>query len=326
VAVLAIAGTPFLSGFYSKEMILVHAAAFVELSRGQGLGWMWELIFILPAIVAYVTAFYMTRCWMLTFWGKPRNHALADAARERPTMWVPLIALAAMSIIAGTLLGVREMLESAMSESTSFVRELAGGRDSPDPFATAWPIDLPKIHESPESLSPLVDAEPESVQQDNPHLVAGLQRAETATFWAFLGGILPALIVYSAGAKLAARVGAWPGVKQVRAWIEAGFYFDVLYAHVFQAVTLAFSRLAAGFDVLIIDPLIDFLAGTVRRLARFTEGFDRFIVDGAVGGVSTLWQVTGSLVRLPQAGAIRIYITLTVAILTLGIAWIVWWN
>src|SRR5687767_2956455 len=68
IAVLAIAGTPFLSAYYSKDMILAHAGGFAKLGMEQGSGW-YTLFFWIPSIIAVVTAFYMTRCWMLTFWG-----------------------------------------------------------------------------------------------------------------------------------------------------------------------------------------------------------------------------------------------------------------
>ena len=81
VAVLAIAGVPFFAGYYSKDMILRHAGAFAALATASGPGHEWRsqagtgCSSLVPTAVAYLTAFYMTRCWMLTFWGKPRNRA-----------------------------------------------------------------------------------------------------------------------------------------------------------------------------------------------------------------------------------------------------------
>src|SRR6185436_4295024 len=98
IAVLAIAGTPFFSGYYSKDMILMHAASFGFVASEHGHAkWYW-VFFYAPTIMAYVTAFYMTRCWMLTFWGKPRNQHLYDHAHEKPIMFIPLIVLAVLSI------------------------------------------------------------------------------------------------------------------------------------------------------------------------------------------------------------------------------------
>src|SRR5205085_4601038 len=91
LAVFAIAGTPFLSAYYSKDMILAHAGAFAATAThgGHGSNYYW-LLFYTPTIIAYVTAFYMMRCWMLTFWGKPRNQHLYDHAHESWILWFPL--------------------------------------------------------------------------------------------------------------------------------------------------------------------------------------------------------------------------------------------
>src|SRR3954468_15388120 len=104
IAVFAIAGTPGFAGFYSKDMILAHAASFGHLSHEEGRNGAYWLFFILPTCIAYVTAFYMTRCWMLTFWGKPRNKHLYDHAHESPIMWLPLAVLAVASVIGGRFL------------------------------------------------------------------------------------------------------------------------------------------------------------------------------------------------------------------------------
>src|SRR5688500_6104876 len=56
IAVLAIAGTPFFSGYYSKDLILGNAGSFGALAEVSGKShWYW-LLFIIPTIIAYVTA------------------------------------------------------------------------------------------------------------------------------------------------------------------------------------------------------------------------------------------------------------------------------
>jgi hypothetical protein len=82
-------------------------------------------------VIAYVTAFYMMRCWTLTFWGKPRNQHLYDHAHETPVMWIPLVALAFLSIIGGRFLNVRDMLEATQRETKNYCNF--------DAYATAWP-------------------------------------------------------------------------------------------------------------------------------------------------------------------------------------------
>src|SRR5204862_1291561 len=57
VGVLAIAGTPLFSGWYSKDAILVSALSFVSLNPRH------FLLFVLPLLTAGITAFYMFRLW-----------------------------------------------------------------------------------------------------------------------------------------------------------------------------------------------------------------------------------------------------------------------
>ena len=94
VATLAIAGIPGLSGFFSKDEILASAWA----SGHQG-------IWLAGMICAGLTAFYMTRLYILTFRGKSRlSHEAEHHLHESPpSMIVPLAVLAVLSIIGGYL-------------------------------------------------------------------------------------------------------------------------------------------------------------------------------------------------------------------------------
>src|SRR5882672_964386 len=127
VAVFAIAGTPYLSGFYSKDMILAHAGGYAGLGAAAGHKSYW-LFFIIPSCIAVVTAFYMTRCWMLTFWGRPRNQHLYDHAHEAPLLYIPLIVLAIPSIIAGRYMMVQQLIESSTGEGSRYVAHMRRDR------------------------------------------------------------------------------------------------------------------------------------------------------------------------------------------------------
>jgi NADH-quinone oxidoreductase subunit L len=92
IGTLAIAGIPGLAGFFSKEEILT--SAFIS-AKG---------VYAIGLITAGMTAFYMWRLMRMTFYGEERfdHHHLHP--HESPwTMWVPLAALAAGSILAGWL-------------------------------------------------------------------------------------------------------------------------------------------------------------------------------------------------------------------------------
>ena len=86
---LAIIGFPFTSGFYSKDHII--EAAF---SKNLVIG-------ILALIGAGVTAYYMTRLMMMTFFGKKRWEDDVHPHESPLVMTVPLIVLAVLSILAG---------------------------------------------------------------------------------------------------------------------------------------------------------------------------------------------------------------------------------
>jgi len=93
VGVLAIAGTPFFSGWYSKDLILSNAMGFALHDKQH------MALFIVPLVTAGLTAFYMFRLWFLAFTGQPRDHASEHAHESPASMVIPLIILAVPSII-----------------------------------------------------------------------------------------------------------------------------------------------------------------------------------------------------------------------------------
>ena len=91
IGTLALAGTPPLSGFYSKDEIL--AAAYHENI----------FLFIVGTIVAVLTTFYMFRLFFVAFLGKSKSEA-SDHAHESPSiMTFPLLFLAVLSVIGGVI-------------------------------------------------------------------------------------------------------------------------------------------------------------------------------------------------------------------------------
>ena len=89
IGVLAIIGTPLLSGFFSKDAILLLA---FEKNK---------IVFGLLAFTAVLTSFYMVRLWKLVFLGKSRGEGSGHAHESGLSMLLPLIVLAVFAIVAG---------------------------------------------------------------------------------------------------------------------------------------------------------------------------------------------------------------------------------
>lgn len=99
-ATLTIAGIPFLSGFYSKDAILWTVFSSETVVFGRDIS---QLLWGVGAVTALLTAFYMTRSLILTFFGEYRGE---HPAHESPwTMWVPLVILMLLSIFFGGVFG-----------------------------------------------------------------------------------------------------------------------------------------------------------------------------------------------------------------------------
>ena len=90
IANLAIAGIPPFSGFFSKDEILAHTFASNKVA------------YVILAIIAGITAFYMFRLLFLVFFNEYRGKLKAEKIHESPaSMAIPLIILAILSTIGG---------------------------------------------------------------------------------------------------------------------------------------------------------------------------------------------------------------------------------
>ncbi|HRQ64962.1 MAG TPA: NADH-quinone oxidoreductase subunit L [Xanthomonadaceae bacterium] len=246
VGSLALVGTPFFSGFYSKDAIIEA----VHLSDRAGAGF----AYVCVLLGVFVTALYSFRLLYLTFHGEERFRGHADAhdasghghhhhdVTPHESPWVvtlPLVLLAIPSIAIGYLT-VGPMLFGGFFDGAIVVHEANDvlrrlGEDFTGPVGFA------------------------------------LHGLVTPAFWLALGGFAVATFVYLLKPGLADRIAAV--LKLPYRVLEKKYFFDELYQAVFARGSLKLGKgLWKGGDTAVIDgvfvdgsaTLIDRIAGIVR--------------------------------------------------------------
>jgi NADH-quinone oxidoreductase subunit L len=92
---LALAGVPPFAGFFSKDLILEHAFVLGQTTGNY-------LPYLLGVLTAFVTAVYVTRAIMLTFYGTPADPH-AHPHESGPLMLAPMAVLAVLAVAGGFL-------------------------------------------------------------------------------------------------------------------------------------------------------------------------------------------------------------------------------
>ncbi|PCG86817.1 NADH-quinone oxidoreductase subunit L [Streptomyces sp. WZ.A104] len=114
---LAIIGFPGLSGFFSKDKIIEAAFA-----KGGTEGWILGSVALLGAAI---TAFYMTRVMLMTFFGEKRWQPDAEGREPHPhespkSMTIPMIVLAFGSVFAGGFFAVGDRFVNWLEPVTGY--------------------------------------------------------------------------------------------------------------------------------------------------------------------------------------------------------------
>ena len=283
---LAISGVPMFSGFFSKDEILYRS--FVA----SGLPGPWpKLLWFIGALTALLTAIYMTRLMVLTFWGHQRlgkGHHDAAASTGEDThhagsphesplsMVIPLVVLAAGAVFAGYL-GVPE--------------GLSGGK-------------LPNYFER--LVEPSI-AHRTTVQVDETNMLAPAPGASEGH--SYVENDAPVedhrlerlLTLVSIFIALAGIFIGWIWFRRKPLWepprlLEQKYYVDEAY------------------DSTLIQPI---KLGSRNGLWRIV---DVNIIDGAVNGAGSLASLLGRGMRLLQSGLERSYVAFVVfgALLIIG--------
>ncbi len=236
-------------------------------------------LFWCALITAYVTPFYMMRCWWMTFMGKPRDQHVHDHAHESPMMWFPLVVLAVFTFVASYWV-FRPMIADAAAVATNAVAVV--GLDGVADTAGQAHGELIHVH-------------------DAHHWLA------TGVGWSWLIAFVVAFLIYRNGLALGSKLKALFG--PLATLLEKKYYFDELYGFLFVMGCRAVAQVCRFFDTYIIDMFANLAAKITERFAAFSgRGVDANVVDGVFNGLAATSMDISNLVRSPQTGRIRNYV------------------
>jgi NADH-quinone oxidoreductase subunit L len=277
MGVLAIAGIPLFSGWYSKDQILARALGFVLAPDNH----MHFLLFVLPLVTAGITAFYMFRMWFMTFTGPPRDAHVYEHAHESPRwMTVPLILLAVCSVLVAWGLPPWQAEESYLGGHEGMLQMA-------EPRAVMAHLGLTMGHVR-------------VLAQDN-HIYAEL----LAYLFGGLGIVFAALLYYARVLNPADAKAQFPGLYR---FLWNKWYFDELYSVILVRPALVVAQWCRAFDTYAIDGLVDTIAHWTVAVARWGGRFDLNVIDGAANLIARVAYACGGWLRNVQTGYLRSYV------------------
>jgi NADH-quinone oxidoreductase subunit L len=148
----------------------------------------------------------------------------------------------------------------------------------------------------------------------------GLQLEHRYVAWAWLVGIVAAVVIYGRGLGLASSIARVTPIRWLHTWLLHKMYFDELYAFLFAGPFMLLTKVAGWFDRVVIDGVVNLAATSTERLSRMVGWHDRRVVDGAVTGVGHLAWELGAAARAPQTGRVRLYVTALMLVVVIGLA------
>ncbi len=302
VATIAIAGIPPLAGFFSKDEILANAFGYSK------------VVWVLGAITAALTAFYMFRLYFMTFHGQYRGahvvgveepehaghdliadakpldqgdqhsdkahgqHAHSHDPHESPWSMTGVLAVLAVLSILGGFVGVPAIIGG--SHPTVFQKWLE---------PVLLPIEGHAFH---------------------------FHEASHATEWALM---IISVAIAVAGIFLAYRFyfkdAAWTAPKRIATrlpvlhkLLENKYYVDEIYGKTVIGGTLLFSRALSWFDANIVDGLVNLTRhATVGLFGLGSNLFDKYVIDGIVNGAASTAGAGSAILRRVQSGVVQNY-------------------
>jgi NADH-quinone oxidoreductase subunit L len=297
VGTLAIAGTPFLAGFFSKDEILWQS-----FSSPHGHVVLWAI----GALVAGITAFYMFRLLFMTFFGEYRGGAShgdghghddhghghgAHAIHESPwVMTIPLIILAVGSVFSGYI-GLPKWLGPNVFEH--------------------W-------------LEPVFEPVP-GIAAEVSHFSEGVEIGMAAvSVGVALVGFLIAYTTYFKKSDRAERVAIQ--FKGLYNTLLHKYYIDELYDALFVNRAKDTGRSLWKFDAKVVDGAVNGSAWTTVKSATGSGWWDRWIVDGLVRFAGGFVKTSSWPIRLIETGYTQNYALVMILGVLIFVGYALWGN
>jgi NADH-quinone oxidoreductase subunit L len=264
---VAIAGIPGLAGFFSKDEILWQAYS----SPGGS-----KMLWFVGLATAGLTAFYMWRLMNLTFYGKSRVAAGTHVHESPASMTVPLILLAAGSVLAGWL-------------------------GTPKLWGLTW-----RFHAFETWLAPSFRAAATEAAKEGPH--------DASLEWVLMGlsvaiaiiGITIARYFYHHKPEIPDSIEK--AVKPLHALLYNKWYVDEIYDFLFVNGLCKGGGLALGaFDRNVVDGGVNGAGWLTRFSSKVSIWWDTWIVDGTVRFTAFFVKLLSYPACLLQTGRVQSY-------------------
>jgi len=291
---IAIAGWPLTSGFFSKDEILW------KIFESHSVN-MWHLVpWALGIAGAFMTAFYMFRLMVMTFYGECRaDQEIQAHLHESPGVMIwPLRILGSLALVGG-FVGVPYALGHFIHFPNLFEEWLApvmGGL-------------LYKAHVIVPVTAHAVD-----------HAAAGHHHIAASEYLLMLLSIAIALLgsylsyyLYTRRQEVIERFVRT--FSTLHRWVYNKYYVDELYELVIVQGVKWLMRKLAWFDFHIVDGLVNFSGRVLVWFSTISGSVDYHGVDGAVRGISDQTIRLGALVKLIQSGRVQYYLMIAMGVL-----------
>ncbi len=300
IGALALAGIPPLAGFWSKDEILAHA--FERMQHGDTIG---TAVFVMLAVAAFFTAFYMTRQIFLTFFGEGRDHHAVEHAHESPqVMWMPLAVLAFFA----TTLGLVNAAPLGISFFGHFVGEYVLGIHEPlehtpfNPMVAGSSVGIALVGIALGWL--LYGRKPLKTGERDPLMSLGLVWKVLRNKY-YLDEIYGVVIAQKEGP--AGKTGTVESVRVQPGWL--------------LQLVVWFAGVCFAFDKAVVDGTVNLAAAIGRAFSEVSAWVDQTFVDGAVNGVGWLANELGDGLKLIQTGRVQNYLVVAISGATIFVFW-----